>query len=527
MGMYLNPGNVAFEGIISSKYVDKSRLIDYTNRIIGTPQKLVCFTKPRRFGKSYSAKMLCAYYGKGDDSHGLFNGLKLEKDVYYDKYMNAFNVIYLDITSFMSDNDVIDEKYNNLLDTIVVKIKKDLFREFNFVNSEDNLTEILLDISQRKKEKFVFIIDEWDAIFRELPDRVDIQERYIDFLRSLFKNGNFTDSVVALAYMTGILPIKKYGNQSAISDFNEFTMTNCGELEEYIGFNIDEVVDLIDDSQFEITELQEWYDGYRSPKGKRIFNPNSIIQALERRQLDTYWINTETYKQLNKYIEMDFDGLREDIIKMLGDEKIPVNVNLFQNDMLIRDKNDVYALLIHLGYLTYDYDDKSVQIPNMEIKHEFKNAISASKKQKLMSIIKNSEELLNATYSMDGEKVARIIEEVHDIWANPKSYKTEEALRSVVKTAYISAIDDYAKIEELASGNGFIDIAYLPKVELSKPALLIELKWNKSANGALAQIYEKKYPTIFQNYRSTVLAVAINYSEKTKTHTCKIEKICM
>lgn len=524
--MYLNPGCEAFKGIISTKkYVDKTLLIENLDRVIETSDKLICFTKPRRFGKSYAAKMLSAYYSKGADSKTIFSSLKIGKCKGEDleKYLNKFNVIYIDITSFLSDKKIIDNNYDNLINQIVSVLQKELIEEYA-LEDDESFTSLLSKVKKISNQKFVFIIDEWDAIFRELPERNDIQAQYIDFLRSLFKNGNFTDDVVALAYMTGILPIKKYGTQSAISDFHEYTMTNCGELEDYIGFNEDEVKAISDKGAFTLDELKVWYDGYYSPKGTIIFNPNSIMESFKRSQLDTYWVNTETYEQLKKYIEMDFDGIRQDIANMLGDEKISANVSLFQNDLSsISSKDDVYTLLIHLGYLSYDYNEKKVFIPNLEIKHEFKNALSTSERNGLMEIVKNSDKLINATLLQDADTVSELIENVHTIYTDPLHYNNEQALRAVIKMAYISAIDDYVRIEELPSGNGYVDIAFLPKVENSKPAMLIELKWNKDVDTAITQIRNNKYPAIFNNYRSKIILVAVNYDSKSKKHECQIE----
>lgn len=527
MGMYLNPGNEGFKNIISTKYVDKTKLIEFTNNVINTTNKLICFTKPRRFGKSYAAKMLSAYYCTDVDSHTMFEHFNIAKEnvASYEKYINKYNVIYLDITGFISEEVAKKDEYGSLVNNIAKKINDELLVQFDFCNSASSLFENLLQVVTQTHKKFVFIIDEWDAIYRELPDKIIIQKQYMNFLRGIFKNGNLTDDVVALAYMTGILPIKKYGHESAISDFHEYTMTNMGDLAEYIGFSEDEVESLSATSEFSIDELKEWYDGYSSITGMKIFNPNSIIQAVDRKQLDTYWVNTETYEQLRKYIELDYEGLRQDLAKMIGDEKIEVNIGFFQNDLSsISCKDDVYALLIHLGYLTYDYSEKKVYIPNLEIKHEFKNALSGSQRRCLVQMIKDSDELLSASFMMDEKRVADIIGKVHMDMTDPRHYNNEEALRAVIKTAYISAIDEYVRIEELPSGNGYVDIAFLPKAYSNNPAMVIELKWNKTSQTALDQIYDKKYPSVFENYRGDVLLIGINYDTSSKQHTCKIER---
>ena len=363
------------------------------------------------------------------------------------------------------------------------------------------------------------IIDEWDALFREAKDDAKIQKEYIDFLRGLFKS-SWTDAIFEAAYMTGILPIKKYGNQSAVSDFREYTMLSPGNLAKYMGFTEPEVAGLCEKYGADFETMKFWYDGYLFRHLKSVYSPNSVIEAIERNEFGSYWARTETYESLKVYID-----LNEAIVQMIGGERVIVDVETFQNDMTnIRRKDDVLTLLIHLGYLAYDAEKKHVFIPNEEVKQEFVRAVTTGKHVEIAKLIQNSDHLLKQTLNMDEEAVAEAIEKAHKASAAPISYNNEEALRSTIRIAYISCLDEYTVIDELPSGHGYADIAFVPKRASSLPLILIELKWNKTDTGAIKQIKEKDYPQVFNDFGGEILLVGINYDAKSKKHTCKIEK---
>lgn len=520
MGRFLNVGNAGFLAMTKDVYVDKTEMISFINGTLGKKRKLTCVSRPRRFGKSYAAQMLCAYYDKGCDSKALFEGLDISRDASFEMFLNKYDVIYLDITLFLSKASEIRNVVKNIND----EVAEDVRQAYPDAKESGTLAETLFYVTEATGNKFIMIIDEWDAIFREAKDDVELQEEYIGFLRSLFKS-NWTDVIFEAVYMTGILPIKKYGNQSAVSDFKEYTMLSPGNLAKYIGFTEPEVIELCEKNGADFDGMKRWYDGYSFRQLKSVYNPNSVMEAIEREEFGSYWTRTETYESLKIYIDLNEDGLKEAVVQMLGGEQVVIDAGTFQNDMTnIKRKDDVLTLLIHLGYLAYDADKKSAFIPNEEVKQEFVRAVTTGKHTEVAKLIRNSDNLLKQTLNMDEEAVADAIEEVHKACAASIAYNNEEALRSTIRFAYISCLDEYIVIDEFPSGHGFADIAFIPKRSSSMPVILVELKWNKTKLGAIEQIKRKDYPQALKDYGSNLLMVGINYDAKSKKHTCKIEK---
>lgn len=524
MGQYLNIGNAGFKTIRNGLYVDKTGMIDYINKTLGTPQKLTCVSRPRRFGKSFAAKMLCAYYDKSCDSKMLFEGLEISQSPDFSKYLNRYPVIYLDITWFIS---VAGTKNN--IRSIVKNIQDGVINELSTaypnVQRRETLPEMLLAVSEVVGEKFIIIIDEWDALFREAKDDKNLQEEYIQLLRGLFKSSGQTDRMIEAAYMTGILPIKKYGTQSAMTDFQEYSMLRPGPLKKYVGFTEEETEQLFAGSRLDFAEARKWYDGYRFGEDTHIYNPKSVMDALQFEEFGSYWTQSETYEALRMYVDMDLDGLKEAIMDMLAEKPCRINSRTFQNDMTtIRSKDDVLTLLVHLGYLAYDSFGKVVSIPNEEIHEEFLNAVENGSRKELMRLIGQSDRLLADTIAMNETAVAAAIQEAHNIGTAPTFYNNEQSLRSVIRFAYISCVDSYQLIEELPSGTGYADIVFLPKKRTTYPAMVIELKGDKTVEGAIEQIKSRNYPQILEGITGDMLLVGINYSKKTKEHSCKIEK---
>ena len=346
MGIYLNPNNDGFaETIRSEIYVDKTGLIAYTNRYLSTRQKYICVSRPRRFGKSMTLTMLSAYYSCSCDSRELFAGRKIENEPTFEEYLNQYDVIFLNMQQFLirtGDQDVTDY----LEQTVIKEIRK-TYGEY-FSGQETILAAVLEQIHVETGKKFVFLIDEWDCIMRERQESEELQKHYLDFLRNLLKD----QSYVALAYMTGILPVKKYGQHSALNMFWEYSMTDQGFFEEYTGFTDMEVQELCERYKMDFAEAGSWYDGYRFMEYQHIYNPKSVVEAMLRHRFSNYWTSTETYEALKIYMDMDYDGLRADILQMLGGGRARVNTLSFQNDMCnFRTKDDVLTQLIHLGYL--------------------------------------------------------------------------------------------------------------------------------------------------------------------------------
>lgn len=380
MGSYLNPGNFSFRGSLRSKiYVDKSELIAKTNEVLYTEQKYICVSRPRRFGKSMAANMLAAYYDRSENTEELFQNLSISKDRSYKENLNQYDVIKINMQEFLSMSETVEEMLQMLKDYLVSDFKE-AFREIQF-RDEKNLIQVMKDVFSHTRCPFVILIDEWDCLFREYKQNKEAQKKYLDFLRAWLKDKDY----VALAYMTGILPIKKYGTQSALTDFYEYTMLEPGPLAEFVGFTEQEVKDLCKEQQIDFEQAKKWYDGYCFGQTGHIYNPNSVMKAIFNKRFSNYWTQTETYESLRVYIDLNFDGLKDMIVDLIGEKHCRIDTGSFQNDMTsLKNKDDVLTLLVHLGYLAYDIDQKEVYIPNEEIRQEFIRAIKNGKRQELV-----------------------------------------------------------------------------------------------------------------------------------------------
>lgn len=528
MGFFVNPPPDGFRNIRGGEiYVDKSGLLTYMNRVMNTPQSLICSSRPRRFGKSFAAKMIAAYYTIGIDTSPLFDDLAVARsDPEQDRrHRNQYNVLFLDITYFISTSKRMEDTLANLQREVIQELAQ-VYPEYVDAHTEV-LFKAMLQAAAGSGHKFYVVIDEWDALFREAKENTLLLKEYIGLLRSLFKN-SLTSQVIAGAFMTGILPIKKYGTQSALTDFKEYTMLSAGPLAPFVGFTDQEVEELCRETGMNLLDTRTWYDGYRLDGTGHVYNPNSIMEAITRGRMDSYWTQTETYESLRIYLDMNYDGLKDEIVEMLGGKACRVNTRSFQNDLTsITCRDDIYTLLVHLGYLGYDAETKSVFIPNEEIREEFIGAVRMGKRSQLVKAITLSDRLLEATIQMDEETCAELIGEAHFANTSPKNYNNEQALRSVILMAYLSCVDDYHRFEELAGGRGYSDILFLPVPGSSKPALIIEWKWNKSADAAIDQILAKGYADVAGQfgYHGEILLVGINYSTQTEEHTCRIETL--
>ena len=522
MGIYLNPRKAGFEDAIRSEiYVDKTGLIKYTSKYLGTEQKFICVSRPRRFGKSMALKMLAAYYSCGCDSRELFSGRQIEGDPNFEEHLNQYDVILLNMQQFL-----IGAKNQDVTEYLEQEVLDELLEEYGTLVKRPNigLANALKKIYAKTDKKFIFLIDEWDCVMRERQDSEELQKQYLDFLRNLLKDQPY----VALAYMTGILPVKKYGQHSALNMFWEFSMTDQNFFEEYTGFTESEVVALCKQYDMDFSEAGSWYDGYCFTEFRHIYNPKSVVEAMHRHRFSNYWTSTETYDALKIYMDMDYDGLRTDIVQMLGGERVKVNTSSFQNDMRnFRTKDDVLTLLIHLGYLGYDAEAKEAFIPNREIIEEFENAMSVGGWSEVMRVLKASEKLLEDTLRCDEESVAEGLDRAHTEVASILAYNDENSMGAAIGLAYYSARKDYRIIRELPTGRGFADVVFLPLPSSGKPALVIELKYNKSADTALQQIRDRRYTQALEGYVGEVLLVGINYDKDNvnKPHSCVIEKM--
>ena len=522
MGIYINKGNAAFRDIVTHEYVDKSSLIPLVNATLNSENRYSCVTRCRRFGKSMAARMLCAYYDKSCDSRELFRGLKAEQDKSFETYLNKYYVICVDMTDFTTrfrnETEIVNIIQNKIINDVLLEFPQIIRQE------DDDLMEILSRISQSTGERFVMIIDEWDAILREMGTDDYIVTAFVDLLRRLFKGSN-SNIVFAGAYLTGILPIKRYNTESALNNFREYTMIRPGKMFGALGFTHEEVKMLCEKHNMDLSEMERWYDGYRIGKASHIFNPYSVMRAINEEEYGSYWTTTGAYDSVITYIQMNYDGLKDDVIRMLSGEHVYVNTTKFQNDMrIVKNRNDVLTVLIHLGYLAYDGDTNECYIPNKEVADEFLNAVEDTSWTRLVDAITASQNLLNATIAGNETAVAQAIDLAHDENTSILSYNDENSLACVLTVAYIWARNEYVIHREYATGKGFADLVMIPRRSVNKPALVIELKFNHTAETAIDQIKCKEYPAKIAEYSGDILLVGINYDREQKRHTCKIER---
>ena len=523
MGIYLNPGNEAFRISKSSEiYIDKSEMIAFTNSKLGQEKRFICVSRPRRFGKSMAANMLCAYYDRECDSKELFEGLKIAEHETFKQHLNQYDVLLLNVQQFLRKA----EKPENLTDYMEKRVLTELKETYSRLvdKEEKSLPDALAGIFAKDKTQnkgFVIIIDEWDCIFREFREDKQAQKIYLDFLKDLLKDRTY----VKMAYMTGILPIKKYGTHSALNIFDEFSMTAPKKLAEYVGFTEVEVEKLCKHYGMDFEKARRWYDGYCFKQIEHVYNPKSIVDAMTEEEFQSYWTSTETYEALKMYLDMNYDGLKDAIISMLGGVSYKIDIGTFQNDMTsFHGRDDVLTLLVHFGYLAYNQEQQEVFIPNEEVRGEFLRAIKNSGWNRVVDAISASEKLLEETIKQNAENVAKGLDAVHTENTSILSYNNENSLSCVITLAYFSAQKDYTLIRELPTGKGFADIVFVPRRHTNKPAIIVELKWDASAEGAIMQIKNKQYIKALEEYNGNILLVGVNYDKKTKKHNCVIEK---
>ena len=388
----------------------------------------------------------------------------------------------------------------------------------------EKLPNKLLKVVEQTQKQFIMIVDEWDAVLREMTDE-DVKREYVDWLHSLFKSG-VTERVFAGVYMTGILPIKQYKTQSALNNFEEFSMINPGPLAGYFGFTKQEVAALAKEHKMDAEEIKAWYDGYQIGMLEEIYNPYSVMRAVQRQSIESYWAATSTYEGLKDYITMNFEGLRDSVEALLVGQEERVNVGRFANDMhVVNSRDGVLTLLIHLGYLSYNREKRTCRIPNQEVRQEFESTVQETGWEFFAEAVRNSEQLLEDTLAGNAEAVAAAIEKLHDERTAVLQYNNENALSYLVQAAYESALRFYTFKRELPMGKGFADLVMVPRRHVHKPAIVVELKFDKSVRAAISQIKEKGYAESLKEYAGEVVLVGINYDKKTKKHECVIERL--
>ena len=520
MGIYLNPGNENFRrASIGDLYVDKTMMIEVMNRFIGQANNYVCISRPRRFGKTIAGNMLSAYYSKGCDSAELFAPFKIASAPGFKDKLNQYNVIKIDMNS----------EYQNTVrkSTLIQRITREIRRELSAVFSDvcfeedDSLAQCILRVYAATGETFIIIIDEYDVLVREHAEESLFNE-YLSFLNGLFKSDTVRPAI-SLAYLTGILPVVRDKIQSKLNNFEEYTILDAVELAEYTGFTSDEVREKCAEYGVDFEECRHWYDGYRQ-RGFEIYNPESVVKSIRKGYFGSFWGQTSSYEAVSDRIRQNFEGTKESVIRMLSGENIDVNVTRYLNTMTsFRTKDDLFTYLIHLGYLAYDREAGTCRIPNREVRQEWFNALEDEEEYRETNrIIKASKELLESTWKKDGDAVAAALDLSHIHVTSNRSYNNEDALQSAIYLAYIYALNRYTVIKEMTTGKGFADVVFIPFYE-GDPAMVIELKRNGSAESAIGQIRNRQYFDSLTHYKGEILFVGINYDEKDKTHSCKIE----
>ena len=519
MGLYVNPGNEKFTKVIRSEiYVDKSMLLSELNRKLGTEDCFLAVSRPRRFGKTMAESMMAAYYSKGCDSAAIFKGLKIADDPSFQEHLNKYNVLHLDINRFWSSygKDALVKMTRNVLREF-----REEFRDVTFDDDFD-IAECVICAYKASKIPFVIILDEYDVIFRD-GDASCLEDGYLKFLNALFKGSDVT-SCIALAYITGILPIIREKTQSKLNNFSEITFLEPGRLVSYTGFITDEVQALCKEHGMDFAECQSWYDGY-SIEEMDIYSPRSVVCAMMNHRFRSYWNQTSQYEAILDYIRYDMAGIREDIEVMLAGGSVPVNTSLFLNTpSSIKCKDDVFTYLCHLGYLSYDSKTETCRIPNREVRGEWVNAITINgEHQELLKMINGSKEVLESAWNGDASCLAKALEATHRKLTSNLSYNNEQSLQSAIRLAFFYADTCYTIVLEYPSGNGYADIAFIP-YKPNIPAMLVELKVKGAADTALDQIKEKRYFAGLDKFEGNTLLIGVSYDKKTKKHECRIEK---
>ena len=530
MSEYLNPGNVTFGEFVADNYVDKTGILALLNHSINSDEEFICMSRPRRFGKSVTADMMCAYYCKGCDSRDLFQPLAISADSSFDRHLNKYDVFYIDIAALKRPTDT----YRNLSDYLNRVLTDEIKEQYPEVKCSDRLIATLRRLVEYTGNKIIMIIDEWDAPIRENPETTT---SYLDFLRELFKNGNISQRVFALVFMTGIMPIIKSTSQSSLSNFIQYSALYPGDFGEFFGFTKGEVRELCrSNPELDFQDVKFWYDGYHFGSAHSMYNPYAVINALEYLELRPFWVETCASETLKTHIRADFDGLQERIMLLTAGKKVKFDPSGFSNSIDdLKNRDDVFTLLVHLGYLTQemgpDPDEPEgsgklchlASIPNEEVRQEFKKILKEPSSKRMVELLKQSEQLVKDTESCNADGVAKAIQKIHDSIYSPTFYNNEQALRSVIRMAYISCEDRFARVEELPTGHGIADVAYVPKKGTSQSAIIVELKWNVTAEEALSQIKAKDYTKVLLDMGHDVILVGIGYEDKTKAHACKIE----
>ncbi len=521
VSLYLNQDNSGFFDSLNSKiFIDKSNLLAITNSNIRTDNKFMCVTRPRRFGKTMALSMLNAYYSKGCNSKELFKGLKIENDESYLQHLNKHNVIWIDMASIYTD---IEDK-----SLFVQKLKKSILNDFRRTYKSISiegmtLREAIKELNSELGERFIFLIDEWDVIYREQENNAKLCEEYTEFLRNLFKSSDVANCI-DLVYMTGILPIKRYSTQSTLNMFKEYNMINSRTINDFIGFTEEEVINLCQKYNRDFNEIKSWYNGYNL-NGVALYNPKSVVEAVINGECDDYWTQTSAIEAVTDYMNYDNGELKDIICQMLIGNKVDINVSRFSNDLTkVNSRDAALTVLIHLGYLAYDSNEKKCYIPNYEIRLEFLNALQELNWSDLYNPISNSKKLYEETLKGNISFINQTFDQNHKELAGPFNKNKEDILGVITIISYYSAKQFYDIHKEVNTTLGRADIVFTPKDNNHIP-MIIELKVDSSEEDAIKQIKEKEYVNTLGSYKGDVLLLGISYDSSNLKHSSKIEYI--
>ena len=517
MSQFIDYGNSDFRSVKNSNFVDKSGLLNILNKNMDTDNRFICISRPRRFGKSVAAKMAYAYYDRSSDSSKLFEGLEITKSPEYKTHLNKYPTIYIDWNRFAD----LDHK------TIVKEAQKcfvaDLKKSYPFLEEKDSFAKAIAEINEKTGDRFILIIDEWDMLVRD--ENTPTRDEYVNFLRAMFKSNN-ANKVFLLVYMTGILPIIKYETQSALNNFDEYSVINPGDTAQYYGFTKEEVKKICLDNKMDLALMEHAYDGYVIGREKSMFNPNSVMKAVRNRNYGSYWEKTASFSFIETYIHINDETIRPKIEEMLNGGTVAIEVTSFRNDMNhIENGDDVFTLLVHLGYLSYDPETYCVMIPNTEVAGEFRNAIAKAGWGWLSKALANSLTLVDKTLKLDADYIANAFDTYRPFASSVQRINSEAAMTCAIRMAYYAAEKDYKIFHELPTGKGFADMVFIPLPGSSRPAIVVELKYDKTADSAIDQIHRKDYPASLKGFSKRIILVGVNYNKAESKHEVKLEVI--
>ncbi len=536
MGYYLNPEDVLelYESEVEKPYfVDKTEMLEEMIKLIEHGRNYISVTRARRFGKTMVAAMIGAFFGKGADASELFSSLKIAKNKNYEKHLNQHNLIYIDFSRAVEEC----RSYDEYISTIKMRLFDDLKEAYPNakIRREDSMGATLRIVSLANKvEKFILIFDEWDYVFHKDYFTEADRGRFTAFLGGMTKGRAY----VELAYMTGVLPIKKYSASDTMNHFAEFNMANSDMYSEYFGFTDGEVDELYQrylnncaSPAFSRQDLADWYDGYAMEKGGSMYNPNSVVFALTQNELKDYWAKAGEYEELKNYVTNDIDGVREAVMLLAAGEPVEADISEYASTAaVLRHRDEILSVMTVYGYLNY-YKGR-VHIPNKELQIEFDRIIREEPRFNYMrELEKESERILQATCDGDEETVGRMLAVVHTTESPLKAYNNEAELSGSVKLAYIAARNKYDMQREDQAGTGYVDYIFYPRSR-ADDGIIIELKMDDSPEAALQQIKDKNYALKFQGKigeppltTGRIILVGIAYSRKDKVHRCRIDVV--